>query len=63
MKINFRQERFSQLLEEAKAKGLSIPRLIDEILESHYTSSSHEGVQDGTEERGGGNSSIRQSSC
>lgn len=45
MKIKFREERFNQLLEEAKSLGLSIPKLIDDILEVHYTNRcSHIGV-------------------
>jgi hypothetical protein len=45
MKINFREGRFQQLLLEAKSLNVSIPKLIDIILEAHYTNKySHKGV-------------------
>lgn len=44
MKINFSSIRFEQLLNEAKEKEVSIPKLIDTILDDHYKDS-HEGVE------------------
>ena len=47
MKINFRDERFQQLLSEAQELDVSIPKLIDSILENHYSHKySHTGVEE-----------------
>lgn len=44
MKINFSKERYSTLLEDAKRNGISIPKLISNILDNHYKDS-HKGVK------------------
>ena len=50
MKINFSTDRFEQLLNEAREKDVSIPKLIDVILNEHYKDS-HIGVEN-YEEKG-----------
>jgi len=44
MKINFSDSRFKQLSEEAREKDISIPKLINIILNDHYKYS-HAGVE------------------
>ena len=45
MNIKFTEERFNQLLEEARELDISIPKLIDSVLEIHYVRRrSHRGV-------------------
>ncbi|MCP4989206.1 MAG: hypothetical protein GY928_25055 [Colwellia sp.] len=45
MNIKFTEERFNQLLEEARVLDISIPKLIDSVLDTHYVRRrSHRGV-------------------
>lgn len=45
MNVKFTEERFNQLLEEARELNISIPKLIDSVLEVHYVRRrSHRGV-------------------
>ena len=44
MKINFCEKRFKELLTESKDKKISIPNLINKILDKHYNYS-YEGVE------------------
>ena len=51
MKINFSETRFKQLLEEARNKEISIPKLINQILETHYKYS-YKGVEQNVGNKG-----------
>ena len=51
MKINFPSDIYDILLEDAKSKGMSIPKLILIILTTHYNKTSHTKVIYGKENK------------